>query len=152
MKYEEHFNFAVSKLNLVLEATGNSNLKKSVKKIMEDFSKGLKSDNIIKTTAQGVHRPSMIVKKLNGMSASEKLNYLSELSQKNISYEILSSKKYQKMREKKNKLTSKKCFVCGEKAYCMHHIVPLICGGTNRKRNLMPICKDCHKKIHSFMV
>lgn len=58
---------------------------------------------------------------------------------------------YKENRKVKNKLTSKKCRVCGKEAYCMHHIIPLSKGGTNNQSNLIPICIDCNKKIHIFM-
>lgn len=44
------------------------------------------------------------------------------------------------------------CVVCGKnKAYCQHHIVPLIKGGNNSDNNLIAICRSCHTKIHPFM-
>lgn len=59
---------------------------------------------------------------------------------------------YYILRNKKNKIVNNLCEVCGkEKSYCMHHIFPLCKGGTNKKSNLIAICKKCHKKIHSFM-
>lgn len=30
-----------------------------------------------------------------------------------------------------------------------HHIVPLSEGGSNRADNLLPVCKDCHDRLHS---
>lgn len=30
----------------------------------------------------------------------------------------------------------------------IHHIVPLGCGGTNTRRNLITLCETCHGKIH----
>lgn len=30
----------------------------------------------------------------------------------------------------------------------LHHIIPLGCGGTNHKSNLIPLCKKCHRNVH----
>lgn len=81
----------------------------------------------------------------------QKLIFFRSLASNNISYKRLDSKKYQKLRSVKNELNSDRCYICGGKSYCMHHIIPLICGGKNRKRNLIPVCEKCHKYIHPFM-
>lgn len=31
----------------------------------------------------------------------------------------------------------------------VHHIIPLLEGGTHNKENLMSLCKSCHAKIHA---
>ena len=33
---------------------------------------------------------------------------------------------------------------------CIHHIRRKSQGGTDNHRNLMCVCPDCHKKIHSY--
>lgn len=44
------------------------------------------------------------------------------------------------------------CFVCKEnEAYCNHHIQMLVNGGADSEYNLIPICKSCHKKVHSWL-
>jgi hypothetical protein len=43
------------------------------------------------------------------------------------------------------------CFVCHEKAECRHHIIQLQNGGLNSRKNLVPLCHCCHKKIHPWM-
>ena len=44
------------------------------------------------------------------------------------------------------------CFVCKENdAYCNHHIQLLVNGGVDSEYNLIPICKKCHKEIHSWL-
>ena|SRR3990167_56142 len=46
----------------------------------------------------------------------------------------------------------KNCFICKDsKVEHIHHIVMLNNGGTNDESNLMGICKECHKHIHSWM-
>lgn len=40
------------------------------------------------------------------------------------------------------------CQYCGSPAEHVHHIIPLIKGGDNRKSNLISLCTECHGKIH----
>jgi hypothetical protein len=42
-----------------------------------------------------------------------------------------------------------KCVYCGSQAAHMHHIIPLSVGGDNRDSNLIPLCLECHGKIHN---
>ncbi len=83
------------------------------------------------------------------LDIDEKINNLKQLANKGFGK--INTKEYKKLRAKKNYLTGEVCYICGEKAYCMHHIVPLCHGGNNDDRNLIPICLDCHNKIHPFM-
>ena len=46
--YQKLFNDTLSKLRLVLVATGNQDLMKAVAKVMFDFSDDLKNNNILK--------------------------------------------------------------------------------------------------------
>lgn len=44
----------------------------------------------------------------------------------------------------------KSCVNCGSVTDIdLHHIVPLHMGGTNNLRNVVPLCYDCHCKVHS---
>lgn len=86
----------------------------------------------------------------------EELDYddkISKLREKQGKGKIIINYFYNQRRNEKNKiLNHTSCFVCGKPAYCMHHIVPLCRGGNNLYSNLIPVCKDCHKKIHPFIV
>lgn len=42
-----------------------------------------------------------------------------------------------------------KCVYCGSQAAHIHHLIPLAAGGDNRDSNLIPLCLDCHGKIHN---
>lgn len=59
--------------------------------------------------------------------------------------------RYRNCRKTKIDCVGEECVVCGEPAYCWHHVVPLINGGTNSPKNLVPVCRDCHKIIHPYM-
>ena len=40
------------------------------------------------------------------------------------------------------------CEFCGKDAEEVHHIIPVVKGGTDKEENLMSLCKNCHKTIH----
>lgn len=80
-------------------------------------------------------------------SSEERLNILKEQAQAKHVY----NKDYLLFRNFPIPLSSKKCIVCGGRAYCEHHVVPLACGGTNSASNTVPVCLACHKEIHPFM-
>lgn len=91
-----------------------------------------------------------ILYKLNKLDTQEKkLAFLKEKARKKP-WEG-SKYNYSKLRIVKHSLTDNKCCVCGDKANCMHHVKPLINGGSNKFSNLVPICNSCHEKIHPFM-
>ena len=52
--------------------------------------------------------------------------------------------------QQKEKITRPKiCCTCGEKKNIeLHHIIPLIAGGTNDYYNLIYLCHNCHMKLH----
>ena len=31
-----------------------------------------------------------------------------------------------------------------------HHVIPLTIGGTNKDSNIVPLCEDCHNKLHNI--
>lgn len=41
-----------------------------------------------------------------------------------------------------------RCVNCGEEYAELHHIVPLVFGGTNNVNNIVPLCYVCHKLAH----
>lgn len=43
------------------------------------------------------------------------------------------------------------CYVCGDKPTIAHHIIQIQNGGLNIKKNIIRICNNCHKKIHSWL-
>lgn len=45
------------------------------------------------------------------------------------------------------------CFACGAgKGLAFHHVVTINHGGSNDLRNQVPLCADCHKQIHPWLV
>lgn len=40
---------------------------------------------------------------------------------------------------------------CGRHAELRHHIIPLSMGGSNRRKNLIAICGNCHAIIHPWL-
>jgi hypothetical protein len=43
-------------------------------------------------------------------------------------------------------IDSKKCFECGSPVQEMHHVVPVVLGGTR----VIPLCESCHGKVHNL--
>ena len=85
----------------------------------------------------------------------ERLKLLREVA--NFTFRELTKLQRQQLRTKFNKRTKKwilvegKCKVCGEKAECRHHIIPLSRGGHNHKKNVMLLCNQCHSEIHPWL-
>ena len=45
----------------------------------------------------------------------------------------------------------KTCSNCGSSDNIhLHHITPLAIGGTNEESNIVPLCEECHGKIHGM--
>lgn len=46
------------------------------------------------------------------------------------------------------KLESGCCELCGSQMGLeVHHIIPVVCGGTDDERNLIALCRGCHAKL-----
>ena len=43
------------------------------------------------------------------------------------------------------------CFCCPAPASCWHHVIQLNHGGRNTRKNLVPICRECHRIIHPWL-
>ena len=61
----------------------------------------------------------------------------------------------QKVREEFSKIsklfikTHPNCQYCGGDTEHVHHLIPIAVGGDNRENNLIPLCLECHGKIHN---
>lgn len=58
---------------------------------------------------------------------------------------------YRDLRKVRNFYKTKDCIVCGNKAQLMHHLRPLLYFGTNEDYNLVPLCQNCHNKVHPHL-
>lgn len=53
------------------------------------------------------------------------------------------------MRKKRKRQT---CFVCGTTyAIQKHHVIPRCIGGDRIPNNTIPLCKNCHNKVHFLL-
>lgn len=43
------------------------------------------------------------------------------------------------------------CFACKGTAQCRHHIIWIKNGGRNIKKNIVPLCNNCHAEIHPWL-
>jgi 5-methylcytosine-specific restriction endonuclease McrA len=44
---------------------------------------------------------------------------------------------------------TRRCLVCGFRAEHCHHLYPRYRGGDDVLENLIPLCADCHRKVHA---
>ncbi|MGL5328351.1 MAG: HNH endonuclease [Peptostreptococcaceae bacterium] len=52
-------------------------------------------------------------------------------------------------RDNLKKVLGNECINCGSNKHIhYHHIVPLVGGGTNNIKNIVPLCEDCHGIVH----
>lgn len=55
------------------------------------------------------------------------------------------------VKEKVKKKYQNKCYICGQPATTVHHIIPKALGGKDEEWNLVPLCENCQKKIHKLI-
>lgn len=48
-------------------------------------------------------------------------------------------------------LRGKHCYVCGGWAHVRHHVIPLAQNGRNKQNNIVPLCSECHAKVHPWL-
>lgn len=63
----------------------------------------------------------------------------------------LSSRKYGRAWKRiRDKYVAKHpyCECCGAKVEEVHHITPISQGGRHTEKNLMSVCRECHKYLH----
>lgn len=46
------------------------------------------------------------------------------------------------------KIDTQACYICNKVAEHWHHIVPICKGGDDTGLNLVPLCKQCHRRVH----
>lgn len=46
--------------------------------------------------------------------------------------------------------TTTRCYVCSLQATLRHHVLPISAGGRNKRNNIVPLCADCHRKVHGW--
>jgi hypothetical protein len=51
----------------------------------------------------------------------------------------------------KGMATKRPCFVCFQITTHRHHIIQIQNGGSNEPENIIPICHECHCKVHPWM-
>ena len=60
-------------------------------------------------------------------------------------------KEFERMKPGLKQILGSTCCACGETDNIQyHHILPVILGGDNRLTNIVPICAECHSKIHGI--
>jgi len=67
----------------------------------------------------------------------------------------LSDRWWREIAEEVRREYGRECQLCGcdaedGRALDVHHIIPLISGGTNHKDNLIPLCHECHRSSEAY--
>lgn len=92
-------------------------------------------------------------------SKEEVINKLIELGEIVLTYKTAKAMKPHEVRnEYVNKKQKKRgftnfvlCFACGARAQCRHHIIWIMNGGRNTRKNIIPLCNNCHAEIHPWL-
>lgn len=69
-----------------------------------------------------------------------------DLRQLNPTYRATSSTKVRQVWAEQLGTT---CRICGATPIEYHHLIPIKDGGTNECGNVVPLCLDCHYKVHN---
>jgi hypothetical protein len=91
-------------------------------------------------------KPNKHLTAMLSMSPEEKIKYLREMA----TIKFRHRGNYKHKRRFKNPPTGK-CVVCGGVSNCQHHVVLLINGGKNSRKNLINICGVCHARVHDWL-
>jgi hypothetical protein len=59
---------------------------------------------------------------------------------------------YDKRRKARRKWKGRRCLVCAEFGFHIHHIIQVQNGGNSRNDNLILLCDKCHGNIHPWIV
>jgi len=90
-----------------------------------------------------------LLKAMTGISISSP-NYVARQKQRKAfnngrdNQEKLTDPRVIKMFSMKNKV----CFVCEGEPHHRHHVLQIQFGGSNSFRNIVHVCRSCHKEIH----
>ena len=88
-----------------------------------------------------------ILNRMKSLDKNGRIKLLRKYNSQKI-YNIISYKK----RRKEKYFVTGVCKICEvNNASCGHHIIFVKNGGSNGKNNRLPICNNCHKKIHPWM-
>jgi len=69
---------------------------------------------------------------------------------------LIDNKTWEESREICRERHDYECALCGihqselERKLDVHHIIPLLSGGTNAQYNLLPLCQNCHGPVESY--
>ncbi len=92
---------------------------------------------------------------MNKRTISDNLLFFSSPDEQFTKAERSKARSLRKTRWWQQKTSSGTCYYCGEKVgfkdLTMDHVIPLARGGSSRKDNLVPCCKDCNNKKKDYL-
>lgn len=100
--------------------------------------------------------------KFRGVKRKDRLSFLRRMSKKGSAGLSLQEMKSKRSGFDHHKITHLpmtedcNCYACPNpshinKATIRHHVVLLSRGGRNKRNNIVPLCNDCHTKLHPHM-
>lgn len=67
---------------------------------------------------------------------------------------MMGEESWDTIRARVRERSNHECEMCGrrqpERGLDVHHIVPLVCGGTNDRELLMAMCRSCHQRVERY--
>lgn len=106
-------------------------------------------DKLQKMGSNGEHI-SMTDHPMEGVTGQDSPNWKGGTS---IYYAIRSQLHGDSWKSARNEYLSEECYKCGQSdgRLDLHHIIPILAGGTNEQWNLMTLCPSCHGQAESFI-
>ena len=90
------------------------------------------------------HRLSFLISKLRLDSPNIPAK---ELQKKRLQFDKMKDRRFRIWTIHENA----SCYVCNGRAKIRHHVIPLVKGGHNSHDNIVPLCNQCHSKVHPHM-
>ena len=93
----------------------------------------------------------ILINKDNGCDEQMSLADFIDCSGEKVDDHGIKRAEFECMKRDAARVLGNKCRRCGsEDDIVIHHIKPLGRGGTNDISNLVPLCRECHAKIHGY--
>lgn len=78
-----------------------------------------------------------------------RLAYLIEMSKKTVPHIL--SYHVRRIPSRLHLKPGEKCYVCDGLATLRHHVIQVKNGGRSKLNNMVPLCRNCHSKIHPHL-
>lgn len=147
------WNLRVGVYGKIVKLGNESGILRAVK-LSRKLKKKKKKTNKLSRKAKNVYH---LYFELEKISTSERFNFLSQSQEKGsrIPNGLLKQRRKEFDKNKKSLLSLRKsiCYVCeSNNDLVRHHVIPLHRGGSNSPKNLVPLCNNCHERLHPWLI